>query len=885
MAACVDCNLYNVCRNNKVDGKGNTNADIMIVSDAPSRVEDNFGGLMSGDTRQKLTYFLKSAGIAVSEVYFTTALRCKPRNLSDIKQKNIEACRKYLFHDIVTVRPKIIITMGKYAHMALTGQKSVVEFRGHFDRFKLNVGKGEAVRAMIMPTLSHNASMGKWDYDDYIIHDLRKAKEWLKTRKIPETRLPKFKTVLSLEDLKEFERVMMSKETKWATSDLETTGFKFFKDFPFMHGYCTNNNEIFCIPTLTYKKKHTAKWDDENKARAIQINKFVKKYRHRILETIKRVNARKDIKWVFHNGKFDLNFARYHGYPYSNLFFDTLLADSLVDENKMHSLNICMEYRGINFGAYDTLLWPYVNKDEDKQKTYQNIPPLMCERYLAIDVYGLKLLTPIIQKELKNEKIFEHFMTTKMKALRIMTNVEYTGVKADRENIAAVNDILTEKVTTLIDKARKYTKIDDFNMGSPKQVNEFFVKHKFPLEKLGIKKTKTGYSTGKEELQKFLKYKKYRTLPEIILEYKTLTKLAGTYVEGKIGDDVDGGMLKHLDQNDRIHASFNLWSPRTGRYSCRKPSLQVWPRPIKGLPNIRNFIRSTSEDWVLFEADYKALEQFVVAVLSKDPVLTKRLQDGTDIHTYNAVELGKKLGTMPDTVSYEHMLCMVKDLEETSFSSTEYENLRKEAQKLAPDFDWKEKRTQAKTIGFGLNYGKGEHSFAEDFGISEDDAEDMIEAYFKIYKGMKKWRDKTVEQALEYGYVSLLSGRKRRFTQATDWINSRYAEDVWQARKLKEEVSRAAMNFPVQGGAHEVFEPAKIRLIQRIKKEGMKARLLLSIHDGIVGECPRDELEKINQILSEELPVKFNVGTPYELNLDIDKDFYESHWYGPKIKL
>jgi DNA polymerase I-like protein with 3'-5' exonuclease and polymerase domains len=295
---------------------------------------------------------------------------------------------------------------------------------------------------------------------------------------------------------------------------------------------------------------------------------------------------------------------------------------------------------------------------------------------------------------------------------------------------------------------------------------------------------------------------------------------------------------------------------------------------------------------MLFEADYRAVEQYVVALLSGDPILTKRLQDGTDIHTYNAVELGKKLGTMPDQVSYEHMLCMVKDLDETTFTSEQYEKYRKEAIEIAPELDWKEKRTQAKSVGFGLNYGKGEHSFAEEFGITEDDAEDMIEAYFSIYKGMKKWRDKIVSEAENEGFITLASGRKRRFTQATDWINSRYAEDdgrdsglIWQAERLKQDIGRQAMNFPVQGGAHEVFEPAQIRVVKRFQKEGIKARLILSIHDGIVGECLKKDVEAVSRILSEEMPVTFNKGKKNELTLDIDKDFYKWEWYGEKIKV
>jgi DNA polymerase-1 len=157
---------------------------------------------------------------------------------------------------------------------------------------------------------------------------------------------------------------------------------------------------------------------------------------------------------------------------------------------------------------------------------------------------------------------------------------------------------------------------------------------------------------------------------------------------------------------------------------------------------------------------------------------------------------------------------------------------------------------------------------------------------------MKKWRDKTVSEVLENGFISLSSGRRRRFSQATDWINSRYAEDdssesglIWQANNLRESISRQAMNFPVQGGAHEVFEPAQIRVAKRFKKEGIKARLMLSIHDGLVGECLKKDAKAVSQILSEEMPVTFNRGNKDELTLDIDKDFYKWEWYGEKVKI
>jgi DNA polymerase-1 len=409
----------------------------------------------------------------------------------------------------------------------------------------------------------------------------------------------------------------------------------------------------------------------------------------------------------------------------------------------------------------------------------------------------------------------------------------------------------------------------------------------YPFEKLKIRKTATGYSTDKEALGMFAKYKKWCEFPRMVLQHKAYSKIAGTYVAGKAGrgDDEVGGMLQYLDANDRIHANFNLWSPRTGRYSCNKPSLQVWPRPIKDMPNIRNFICS-EEGWELTEMDYSQLEQCVVAAISRDLVLIEKIMNGVDLHCFNAVELGRKLGTIEKDVTYEYMMTAVGKGLDLVEQVIDYDSIPEEVKAK-----FKELRTQAKAIGFGLNYGKTAITFAEDFGIEIEEAEDMVDAYFNLYRGMKKWRDGIVEEALTRGYITLISGRRRRFTQAVDWINSNFAEGLWSTKKLSEEISRQAMNSPIQGGAHDIFEPAKIRIIKRIKAEGLQSRLLLSIHDGMIFENPVEERERLKKIIAEEAIWSLNTDSDYQVNFKVDVDTFEitlgdtkAHWYGNKLK-
>lgn len=1207
--SCDLCIHHKKCRTVRIEGRGSNEPKYLIVIDAPDRKDDDTGSLLSGDVGNKVNYFLERVGIKKKDVAITAGLKCRPMTLGEVKKKHVDACRGHFLKEVTRLRPKVIIPMGKIAHWIVGGEEALQEFRGHFGKFELDyqakvggVVKDLTYKAPYIPTYSPSASLGKWEYDQYIIHDLQKAKKFVEQGVIDKTVLPEYEVILTKKQLKDFYDHMMSGQVKWSTTDFETTGFNFWKHDIISSGYCTSTGKIYVLPMLQYKKIHTQKWDQRNIKRAVQINKFVKENKFLIKKVLKRVHGNENIKWILHNGKFDSGFARKNGVPYSNFYFDTLLADPLIDENRFHALNLCAEIRGHNFGPYDTKLWAYTNKDEKKKKSYQFVPPYLLEKYLAIDVYACKLIYEDQVIELKREQMWEHFFEIKMPALRAMTEVEYIGVRADRDLILDVDEKLKDKLKQLVEEVQSLTDNAIMNPGSDDQVRDYMMSKGYPFDRLKIKRVKKGYSVAAETLEKLVKYKKYRKLPSLILEYKSLTKLAGTYVAGNVDrkEDELGGMLKHMDVFDRIHANFNLWTPKTSRYSCftgdtlietpkgkipikdikngelvycydskgnldikpvlktfsngskkvfrlhwsssagrlghidltpdhliktnrgfikanelrngdklyfmsrrgnkyssinsnstkgyvyehhfiyqkfygpidnskydihhidenplnnhpnnlvkwtkeqhrsyhakiwaskeehkrrsskhleakwsndrhsmleimsgenhgqykgwskykllkiilksggrikstgydyytvrkyldlhnidyaklkdrfthtgqfissahirkainlnltisqakdefkigqnkwlrlkeeysvetnhsfvcleeldrfenvydlevkdhhnyiageicshncNNPSLQVWPRPVKGLPNIRNFIRTTDETWCLFEADYSQLEQCVVAALSKDKVLIEKIQTGTDLHCFNATELGKILKTIASHVTYEYMMQAVGK------GNFGFDITNEEIGIL------NEKRSQAKSIGFGLNYGKEAISFAEEFGIDIDDAQDMIDAYFQLYRIMKKWRDAMVKQALTEGYVQLLSGRKRRFHYAVDWLNSKHSEDVWSAKMLRESISRQAMNFPVQGGAHEVFEPATLRLLERFKKEGLKARLLLSIHDGILGECPKDELEKVKQCIEEEMPFIFNPNTPLEMKLKIDISEYKSHWY------
>jgi DNA polymerase-1 len=192
-------------------------------------------------------------------------------------------------------------------------------------------------------------------------------------------------------------------------------------------------------------------------------------------------------------------------------------------------------------------------------------------------------------------------------------------------------------------------------------------------------------------------------------------------------------------------------------------------------------------------------------------------------------------------------------------------------------------RTKAKTVGFGLAYGKGAESYAKEFGISVTEAQEMIDSYFRLYKQTYEWRKRIMEQATTKGILKLHSGRRRRFTMAVNWINSEQGKKSWSGKIVKESIMRMAVNFPIQGNAHETFERGCLRLVRAFRKHGLTARIMLSIHDGIVGECLASEKDMVEKLIHETMPELFNIGTKYELGTAYDVGFYEDRWYGKEI--
>lgn len=870
-------------------GRGPSKADIMVVGDFPTYGDDNEGRPFKGDSGAKLNYLLRKAGLKRKDVYVTNAVKCKPWNKESVKAANIDACRKHLFEEILSVRPKIIVAMGGVSLQSTLAKTGTGENRGFFWDFELEYEveikpgkeKKKVFKTQVMPTYAPLACLTKWEFDKLVIHDLKKSKKYVETGKIPQP--PKL-NVTMVTNMK-----MLNKVTDYLcrqkefTYDFETTGLKFFEHDIVMAGFCSKPGRAFVIPYFEYDiKEHGKKWDKANKDFAVnKVNPFVKAHKKEIQAALKKIMASKARKNAW-NGKFDDKFARYNKFRVKNWTRDGILEHALLDENVPHNLTFALEFYGVEYGPYDQKLWKYVNKTKANKKPYSYVPPLMLGDYLGMDVDGAERLKRKFKPLLMKQKLWKTpYLDRQMPLVREMADTEYRGMKCDSDKLQRISKDFGAVLSKIEKQVKRITKNKDFNFNSPRDIVDYLEGIGAPLEK----KTKGGnFSVDKEVLEKLANGKrKYAKVPKLILETRAITKLKGTYLDGKDGD---GGLMSHLDRNHKVHANWNLWTPRTGRMSCDDPPLQTIPRPNPRYPeaNIRQLFIPSRPGWGLASIDYAQLEMRIAAFLSKDLVMINEIRKKVDIHSRNAVKFGTVLGILPSDMT-EKRFIEIKDYK----APKGYEKLKGDKRKKIEDMIheaavYSELRTLAKSLGFGLNYGMTASTLAQTYGREEDEIQEMIDIYFDKYEALALWREDMKRLSIEKGVLVLPeTGRKRRFTSAADWFNSPYSQNIRKRDFDMEAIFRQAMNFPIQGYANEVFTEGKLKLIRDCRKQKLSHQLVLSLHDGILMEGKLNEMLLLRSLANKNMTKVLGKGTKYEVKLEVDFDLYD-RWAGNKLK-
>ena len=376
----------------------------------------------------------------------------------------------------------------------------------------------------------------------------------------------------------------------------------------------------------------------------------------------------------------------------------------------------------------------------------------------------------------------------------VLAGMEHAGVLVDRGALTAFGEMLDGRIQA--DETLIYELAgEQFNINSTQQFGHIL------FDKLGlppVKKTKTGYSTNAEVLEKL---RDKHPIVEAVLDYRQLAKLKSTYVDG---------LTKVIAADGRIHTSFQNTVTATGRLSSTEPNLQNIPvRTELGAELRKMFVAPAGR--MLVDADYSQIELRLLAHIAGDEHMISAFRSGEDIHTVTASQV---FGVAPQEVTHEM-------------------------------------RRRAKAVNFGIVYGISDFSLSQDIGVTRAEAKAYMEKYFEKYSGVHAYMTQVVERAKADGYVSTLMGRRR-------WLPELKSSN-FNMRSFGE---RVALNMPIQGTAADIIKLAMIRVADRLRSEGLEARLILQVHDELIVECPEEETDRVKTLLETEMEQVVELALP-----------------------
>lgn len=427
---------------------------------------------------------------------------------------------------------------------------------------------------------------------------------------------------------------------------------------------------------------------------------------------------------------------------------------------------------------------------------------------VCYEAYTAYASSSVLEKRLKEDGLWDLFEDIEMPLVFTLYDMERNGVKVEAEALKVYGDQLGDKIVEL-EKEIYEDANETFNINSPKQLGVvLFENMKIP----GGRKTKTGYSTAADVLEKLAP--EYPIVAKI-LEYRQLTKLKSTYADGLAG---------YIQEDGRIHGKFNQTVTATGRISSTEPNLQNIPVRVELGRMIRK-VFVPEEGYVFVDADYSQIELRVLAHCSGDEQLIKAYREEADIHRITASQVFH--------VPFDE----VTDLQ----------------------------RRNAKAVNFGIVYGISSFGLSQDLSITRKEAAKYIEDYFHTYPGIKAFLDDVVAHAKENGYVKTLFGRRRPVPEL--------ASSNFMQRSFGE---RVAMNAPIQGTAADIMKIAMIGVNKRLKEQKMKSRLVLQVHDELLIETHHTEIDTVKEILREEMEQAAVLAVPLEIDMHTGNNWYEA---------
>ena len=433
-------------------------------------------------------------------------------------------------------------------------------------------------------------------------------------------------------------------------------------------------------------------------------------------------------------------------------------------------------------------------------------------RWLGAEMHGAQAvwaLYPVLEAKLRELSMDKLYYTAELPLCRVLADMERAGFYVDRQALYDFGESLNSGIAALQESIWGYAG-GEFNINSPKQLGEvLFDKLMLPF----AKKTKTGYSTNADVLEKL---RGKHPIVDDVLEYRMLTKLKSTYADG---------LLKVISSDGRIHTNFQMTVTATGRLSSTEPNLQNIPvRKKLGAQIRRMFVAAPG--MCLVDADYSQIELRLLAHISGDETMKAAFMSGEDFHTVMA----SNVFNVP--------------LEE-----------------VTPAL-----RSRAKAVNFGIVYGISAFSLSQDIGVHPSEAKAYMEAYLAKYHGVRDYMHAVVEKAKQDGYAVTIYGRRRELPELKS--------SNFNMRSFGE---RVALNMPIQGTAADIIKLAMVNVHSRLRAEGLKARLILQVHDELIAECPQEEAERVKLILTQEMENAAHLSVPLTVDAHIGHSWAEAH--------
>ena len=492
------------------------------------------------------------------------------------------------------------------------------------------------------------------------------------------------------------------------------------------------------------------------------------------------------------------------GINIENIEFDVMLASYIIDPSRsIDDVKSVVSLYGQNYVKDNITVFGKGKKHHIPEESILN-------EHIASVTEAISAVTPIMKSQLEDYNQIELLKDLELPLARILSEMEEIGIYTDINDLKEMEFEIQKKLDVLISNIHESAG-EAFNINSPKQLGVvLFETLQLPV----IKKTKTGYSTAVDVLEKL---QGEHPIIDDILEYRQLSKLQSTYVEG---------LQKVISKDHRIHTRFNQTLAQTGRLSSIDPNLQNIPIRLEEGRKIRKAFKPTSKDSVILSADYSQIELRVLAHITQDESLKHAFINGHDIHTATAMKVFNVESDQVDSLM----------------------------------------RRQAKAVNFGIVYGISDYGLSQSLGITRKKAKAFIDDYLASFPGVKQYMSDIVKDAKAQGYVETLLHRRR------------YIPDITSRNfNLRSFAERTAMNTPIQGSAADIIKLAMVKFSEKIKETKYHAKLLLQVHDELIFEIPKSEVEDFSKFVEEIMEQALVLDVP----LKVDSN-YGATWYDAK---